>query len=207
MSNGPTGDITALLGQWRDGDRQAERRVAPLLYGTLRSIAGSYLRHERQGHTLEPTALVHEAWIQLSGPAGIQDSDLRWQSRAHFFGIAARIMRRVLVDYGRARGAAKRGRNARRITLHTRDEPRAQPRPVELIAIDRALETLARVDPTGAHLVELRFFGGLTVEEAAAFLGLSRTTTNRRWRRVRAWLHATLSEDLPPGTARVARAS
>jgi len=175
-------EITRLLADWSSGDRQALERLTPLVYDELRRLAGHYLRRERPGHTLQSTALVHEAYLKLVG-----QNNVRWQNRAHFFGIAAQIIRRILVDYARARDADKRGAGAEKLSL---DEAIALPGgpDLDLVALDDALETLARIDPRQARLVELRFFAGLTLEETAEVLQMSLATAKRDWVSAKAWL-------------------
>jgi len=181
MPDLPGGEVTALLKDWSGGDRQALERLMPLVYGELRKLAGSYLRSERSSHTLQPTALVHEAYIRL-----VDQKNVVWQNRAHFFGIASRMMRRILVDHARKRQAAKRGP----LTYHVSD-PAGEPvreRDPELLALDSALSDLEKLDPQQARVVELRFFGGLTVDEIATVSGISSATVKREWRTARAWL-------------------
>jgi len=182
MEGLPERDITALLKDWSGGDREALERLLPAVYGELKRLAASYLRSERPDHTLQPTALVHEAYLRLQGQRSVV-----WSNRAHFYGIAARIMRRILVDHARRRGAAKRDGAALRVTLVDADAG-ADDRAPELIALDSALTTLEELDPQQARIVELRFFGGLTVEETADAAGISTATVKREWRTARAWL-------------------
>lgn len=154
----------------------------PLVYDELRHLASRYLRHERSGHTLQTTALVHEAYIRL-----IDQRQVSWQNRAHFYGIAAQMMRRILVDHARGQQADKRGGGAQKLSL---DEAigLAQEREVDLIALDEALTTLATLDPQQSLIVEMRFFGGLSVEEVAEALSVSRSTIQRDWSMAKAWL-------------------
>lgn len=166
----------------------------PWLYSEMRRIARAIAVGERRDHTLEPTALVHEVWIQLVGPRGVQSSGLVWQSRAHFLGVAARVMRRVLVDHARRRNRAKRGGGLRREPLFEGIASRPA-QAEELLALHMALESLERFAPLEARVVELRFFGGLTVDETAEFVGLSRRSVVRVWRRARAWLTSELGGD------------
>jgi RNA polymerase sigma factor (TIGR02999 family) len=174
-------DLTALLRDASEGDQNALDRLMPLVYGELRKIAASYLRRERKDHTLQPTALVHEAYLRLTN-----QRDMAWQNRAHFYGIAAQMMRRILVDHARKRQAAKRDANAWKVaTAEVGDGAESAP---ELLALDRALEELAQIDPQQAKIVELRFFGGLTVEETAEVAGISPRTVKREWRTAKAWL-------------------
>ncbi len=180
MDGLPERDITALLKDWSGGDREALERLMPVVYGELKRLAASYLRSERPDHTLQPTALVHEAFLRLQGQRSVI-----WSNRGHFFGIAARIMRRILVDHARRRRAAKRDGVVLRLTLV---DAGADDRAPELIALDSALTSLEELDPQQARVVELRFFGGLTVEETAEAAGISTATVKREWRTARAWL-------------------
>jgi RNA polymerase sigma factor (TIGR02999 family) len=178
----PQHEITRLLADWSKGDQQALEKLTPLVYDELRRLARRYLRQERAGHTLQSTALVHEAYLKLVG-----QNHVRWQNRAHFFGIAAQMIRRILVDYARARGADKRGSGAEKLSL---DEAIALPggQDLDLIALDDALEGLARIDERQSRLVELRFFAGLTLEETAEVLQMSLATAKRDWVSAKAWL-------------------
>jgi RNA polymerase sigma factor (TIGR02999 family) len=176
-------EITRLLVDWSNGDKLALEKLTPLVYEELHRLAKRYLRQERQGHTLQSTALVNEAYLKLVGQHSI-----RWQNRAHFFGIAAQLIRRILVDYARTRHAAKRGSNSPRLSL---DEAIAVPgddRDLDLVALDDALEGLSKIDPRQGRLVELRFFAGLTVEETAEVLQMSPATVKREWTAAKAWL-------------------
>lgn len=175
-------EITRLLADWSRGDRQALEKLTPLVYDELRRLASRYLRQERHGHTLQSTALVHEAYLKLVGQNQVQ-----WQNRAHFFGIAAQMIRRILVDYARARTADKRGAGAEKLSL---DEAIALPGypDLDLIALDDALEGLATIDARQSRLVELRFFAGLTLEETAEVLQMSPATAKRDWVSAKAWL-------------------
>jgi RNA polymerase sigma factor (TIGR02999 family) len=180
------GDVTALLVAWGQGDRQADSRLMAVVYEDLRRVARRRLRAERVDHSLAPTALVHEAYMRL-----VDARRVRWQNRAHFFAIAARVMRQVLVDHARAHTAAKRGGAGWRVQLA--DHVGAtMPRDVHLLDLDAALGKLAAIDARLGTLVELRFFGGLTVEEAANVLGLSPATVKRDWTRARACLFREL---------------
>ena len=176
-------EITRLLADWTKGDRQALEKLTPLVYDELRRLAGRYLRQERHGHTLQSTALVHEAYLKLVG-----QNNVHWQNRAHFFGIAAQMIRRILVDYARARSADKRGSGVEKLSL---DEAIALPgtgTDLDLVALDDALEGLAAIDPRQSRLVELRFFAGLTLEETAEVLQMSLATAKRDWVSAKAWL-------------------
>lgn len=186
MSRGYGADaaITELLQQWSDGDREAAERVLPLVYDELRRIAAVHLQGERAGHSLQATAIVHEAYLQLASR-----SALRWPSRAHFYAFAAHLIRRILVDHARARHSAKRGGRLQRLPLSEIDDlpATAAPSP-DLLALDEALSALGALDARKAAVVELRFFGGLSLDETAAQLGISAETVGREWRRARAWL-------------------
>jgi RNA polymerase sigma factor (TIGR02999 family) len=182
----PQRDVTELLTNLKNS-RDAEDQLLPLVYDELRRLAASYMRRENAGHTLQATALVHEAYLQL-----VDQTRVTWQNRAHFFGVAARLMRRILVDHARARNAAKRGGGGQKLTLQEAVGLLGN-RDVELEALDDALTDLARLDPQQSRIVELRFFGGLTVEETAEVLGTSPSTIEREWRTARAWLHSQLT--------------
>lgn len=174
--------MTELLRAWSDGDDHALEQLMPLVEAELRRLARGYMGRERRGHTLQTTALVNEAFLRLTGARR-----LRWQDRAHFLGISANLMRRVLVDYARTRGYRKRGGGAQRVTLHeglvTSTDPAC-----DLVALDRALDALAKVDARKCRMIELRFFGGLTVEETAEVLHVSADTVKRDWRLTKLWL-------------------
>jgi RNA polymerase sigma factor (TIGR02999 family) len=174
--------VTQLLRAWSLGDAQALERLLPLVEAELRRLARAYMARERRGHTLQTTALVNEAYVRL-----VDAQRLRWQDRAHFVGIAARLMRRVLVDHARTRDYKKRGAGAQRVTL-VEDLAVSQPPDVDVLALDRALDALATVDERKARVVELRYFGGLTVEEAAEVLKVSPDTIKRDWRLAKLWL-------------------
>jgi len=183
--------VTDLLIDWTDGNKAALDRLMPIVYDELRQLAKRYLARERPEHTLQPTALVHEAYVKL-----IDQQSVRWQNRAHFFGIAAQLMRRILVDHARRRDAAKRGDGVRNLALE--DFALETPAPaLDILALDQLLVTLTALDPQQGRIVELRFFGGLTVEESAEVLGISSTTVKRDWRSAKAWLY----RELRPGTA------
>ncbi len=179
--------ITQLLRRWSAGDRGAEEEVLPLVYGELRRIAESHFRRERPGHTLQATALVHEAWLRLGSEPG-----LSWPSRSHFYSLVASVIRRILVDHAREHNRLKRGGGMVNVSLEEAMEI-GTGRPPELVEVDDALERLARVDPRKARVVELRFFAGLSVEETAEVLAVSVETVGREWRRARAWLFNALS--------------
>jgi RNA polymerase sigma factor (TIGR02999 family) len=186
--------VTERLQRWTAGDRRAEAQVLPLVYEELQRIARRQFRRERRNHTLEPTAVVHEAFLRLRSVHG-----LHFQSRAQFFAFAAHLIRRILVDHARQRDRAKRGGGAPKATLAEAVDLAAA-RPPDLVALDDALSTLASLDPRRAAVVELRFFGGLTIEETAAQLGISCETVSREWRRAKAWLYEETSRDGPRPT-------
>lgn len=180
-------EITQLLLNWSNGDQSAINRLMPLVYNELRRLAASYLRRERPGHTLEPTALVHEAFLRM-----VSQKEVTWQSRAQFFGLAATLMRNILVDHARRHRAARRGGNEYTLTLSHADRLSDQT-DVGLLALDDALNDLAAIRPQHARLVELKFFGGLTIAETAEVLGISHATVERDWAFARAWLKRELS--------------
>ncbi len=173
--------------RWRDGDREALEELMPLVYDELRRLARHYLRHERSDHTLQSTALVHEAYLRLAG-----GNAPNWQNRAHFFGVAAHIMRQILVEHARGHGAAKRGGNACKLAL---DEAVAlsQQIDVDVVALDKALNELSDLDAQQGRIVELRFFGGLTIEDTSEVLGISPATVKRDWVTARAWLYRAMT--------------
>jgi RNA polymerase sigma-70 factor (ECF subfamily) len=176
------GAVTELLRAWSDGDDGALEQLLPLVEAELRRLARGYMGRERRGHTLQTTALVNEAFLRLTDARRV-----RWQDRAHFLGISARLMRRVLVDHARARGYLKRGGGVQRVTLHEGLVTSPDPA-LDVVALDRALEALAKVDGRKSQIVELRFFGGLSVEEAAEVLHVSPDTVKRDWRLAKLWL-------------------
>jgi len=176
------GAVTELLRAWSDGDDAALEQLIPLMEAELRRLARGYMGRERQGHTLQTTALVNEAFLRLAGARQV-----RWQDRGHFLGISARLMRRVLVDYARRRGFHKRGGDAQRVTLHEGVVAASDPA-VDVVALDRALEALEKSDARKGRIVELRFFGGLSVEETAEVLNVSTDTVKRDWRLAKLWL-------------------
>jgi RNA polymerase sigma factor (TIGR02999 family) len=185
----PPGDVTRLLLAWSNGDRDALEGLIPVVYGELRRIADRYFCHERPGHTLQATGLVHEAYLKL-----IDQQRVRWQNRAQFFGIAAQLMRRILVDHARTRGAVKRGGGVSPVTLVDAAGPSSS-RAVDVIALDDALTRLTRLYPEQGRLVELRYFGGLTIEETGEAMGISPATVKRQWAVARAWLLAHLNHE------------
>jgi RNA polymerase sigma factor (TIGR02999 family) len=185
----PTHDVTELLGAWKSGDERAFERLIPLVYDELHRMARRYLAAERPTVTLQPTALVNEVCLRM-----LVWDQARWQNRGHFFGVSAQMMRRVLVDIARRRDAERRGgRDAVRVPLADVDAPVAQ-RDEDLVAIDEALEKLARLDARKAKVVELRFFGGLSVEETARALDISVRTVHNEWTFARAWLYRALTD-------------
>ena len=180
-------NVTQLLVNWSNGDQAALEKLLPLVNGELRRVAGRYMRKEGHGHTLQTSALVNEAYLRL-----VDQKKVHWQNRAHFFGIAAQLMRRILIDHARRHRFAKRGGGARHVTL---DEGAlvAEARALELLALDHALERLAVLDARKGRIVELRFFGGLSLEETAEVMGISSPTVQREWRAAKAWLHRMLT--------------
>jgi RNA polymerase sigma factor (TIGR02999 family) len=180
-------NITLVLDRWSKGERSALDELIPLIYKELRRLAGNYLRRERQDHTLQPTALINEVFVRL-----IDQNDIKWQNRAHFYGIAARLMRRVLVDHARARQAAKRGGEMYSVSLSKADQI-ANQSSVDLLALHLSLERLEELDPQQSQIVELRFFGGLTIEETAEVMACSHATIERDWKMARAWLRHELA--------------
>jgi RNA polymerase sigma factor (TIGR02999 family) len=187
----PQQQVTQLLCQWRDGDAHALEKLIPVVQPELQRLAHHYMSRERPGHTLQTTALLDDAYLQLAGK-----SHLQWEHRAHFFAVAAQLMRRIMVDHARQRHRLKRGGGAIRVTL---DECFAvtQTRAAELLALDEALEKLAAADQRKAKVVEMRYFGGLTMEEIAEVLKIHVNTVTRDWTAARAWLFAALSgEDM-----------
>jgi len=187
MPAAQTAEITRLLKAWRGGDQAAFERLAPLVYGELRKIAHGYMRSEREGATLQATALVNEAYLRL-----VDAGSVDWQDRAHFFAVSAKMMRRILVDKARSRVRAKRGGHAPKLNLDEIPDP-SSGRSGELIAIDDALADFAKLDPRKANVIELRFFGGLSVDETAEVLKVSPQTVMRDWRLARSWLMRELS--------------
>ena len=179
--------ITELLVDWGKGNQAALEKLMPLVYDELRRLASNYLRRERATHTLQPTALVNEAYLKL-----IDQRNAKWQNRAHFFGISAQLMRRILVDHARQHQAVKRGgSNAQRLSITTAERIAKQPE-VDLLALNEALDELTQMDPQQAQIVELKFFGGLSIDETAEVLGISHATVERDWKMARAWLRRQL---------------
>ena len=182
------GEVTRLLAQASAGDAAARATLFDVLYRELRRLAESVMRAERANHTLQPTALVHEAFLKLAGNEG------RFESRAHFLGVAAAAMRRVLVDHARGRNAQKRGSGATLVTVNDLDDlPRRAPVDIDLVVLDDALSRLTALDSRQGQIVELRFFGGLSVEETAAVVGVSERTIKREWQTSRAWLRREIA--------------
>ena len=192
----PPTSVTQLLSDWGKGDQKALDQLMPLVYSELHRLASRYMRSERLGNTLQSTALVSEAYIKLAGSGPIE-----WQNRAHFFGVAAQIIRHILLDHSRARGSAKRGGGAVALSL---DEAVAAPeqRDVDLEALDDALNELAKIDPLQSRIVELRFFAGLSIEETAAVLKVSRSTVKREWVMARTWIFREIARDNPTAALR-----
>lgn len=178
-------EVTQLLLDWNNGDSAAVDKLMPIIYAELRQLAACYLKRERSDHTLQPTALVHEAYLKL-----IEHNRVNWQNRAHFFGAAARLMRRILVDHARSRKAAKRG-GGYKVSL-TEEIAVSKPADFDLLALDDALEQLAALDGQQSRVVELRYFGGLSIEDTAEALMISPATVKRLWTTARAWLHHQL---------------
>src|SRR5262245_6202490 len=184
----PPNEITQLLHKWRDGDHAALDQLLPVVYQELRKLADSYLRGERSSHTLQPTALINEAYLRL-----IKQDFPEWQSRRHFFGVAAQLMRQILVEHARAHSAAKRGGGAQKISLD--ETPTfSQDQAADLVALDDALIALAKFDERKARIVELRYFGGFSVEEVASALDISVATVGREMRMAQAWLHREMAK-------------
>lgn len=185
--NTPNQNITQLLVDWRNGDQEALNQLMPLVYEELRRMANYYMRNERKGHTLQTSALVNEAYLRL-----VDHENIQWQNRSHFFGLAAQAMRRILVDHARSRNYQKRGGGAEQVSL---DEAAtlAEDRAAELIALDDALQELAKFDQRKSRIVEMRYFGGLSGEEVAEALGISTATVSRDWETAKAWLLRELS--------------
>jgi RNA polymerase sigma factor (TIGR02999 family) len=182
-------DVTELLMEWRGGDQSALDRLLPLVYAELRKIARRCLHGERRDHTLQTTGLVHEAYLRL-----VQSNRVQWRDRAHFFALTAQLMRRVLVDEARKRAVNKRGGGMTRVALDDVLVPVAEPS-VDVLALDEALSRLSEVSPRKARVVEMRFFGGLTIEETAAVLGVSTDIVKREWRTAKLWLARALTAD------------
>ena len=186
-----TDDLTGLLIEWGQGDKAALDRLTPLVYDEIRRISHRYVQREREGQTLQTTALVNEAYLRLAGSANIS-----WQNRAHFFAVTAQVMRRILIDHARRRQYVKHGGEAQRVAFEAAvsETPlMSQPRAAELLALDEALDELARLDPRKSRVVELRYFGGLSLEETAEVLEVSPMTVRRDWRAAKAWLYRAVN--------------
>ena len=188
----PDADVSGLLRAWRAGDIEARDRLLPVMYEELRRRAAHHLRRERVGHTLQPTALVHEAYLRL-----VKQDRTAWQNRAQFLGVASKMMRRILVDRARARNRVKRSGAWARVTLDA-EVAQSQGQPIEVLDLDRALDELAAFDSRKSQVAELRFFGGLSLEESGHVLGLSVATLEREWQAARAWLYARLTGKTVP---------
>lgn len=188
MSQTSTHEVTRLLLDWSKGDKTALDKLMPLIYEELRRLAHRYMSRERAGHTMQTTALVNEAYVRL-----VNRKNVHWQDRAHFFAIAAELMRTILVDHARSHASTKRGGGARKLSL---DEALvvSQERAADVVALDEALRALALIDPKQSRIVELRFFGGLTIEETAEVLDLSAATIKREWSTAKAWLYHELAK-------------
>jgi RNA polymerase sigma factor (TIGR02999 family) len=193
MDTGPREELTDLLMEWGRGSQPALDRLMPHVYDELRMLARNYLRRERPGHTVQTGTLVHEAFVRL-----IEGQRIPWEGRAHFFGIAARLMRQILIDHARARDAQKRGSGEAAEPLASALSVAVQAMDVGVLALDRALQDLAAIDPEQARVVELRFFGGLTVEETAHVMGTSTGTVKREWAMARAWLRRAIAAEASP---------
>ena len=186
-------NLTGLLIEWRQGDRAALDRLTPLVYDEIRRIAHRYVQREREGHTLQTTALVNEAYLRLAG-----QQQINWQNRAHFFAVTAQVMRHILIDYARRRQFVKHGGEAQRISfdevLATQEATlMSKPRAAELLALDEALDELGKLDPRKGRVVELRYFGGLSLDETAEVLEVSPMTVRRDWRAAKAWLYKAVN--------------
>lgn len=190
MKQEESADITRMLIELTDGNKEVVNEILPLIYAELRKLAGNYLRRERGNHTLQPTALVHEAYMKL-----IDQKKVKWQNRSHFFGIAAQVMRRILMDYARQHKAEKRGGVGENISLEEEFVIIQDEKSHQLLALDEALEKLAKMDEMKAKIVELRYFGGLSVQETAEVLGVSEITVKRHWRMAKAWLYGQISSN------------
>lgn len=188
-----TDDLTGLLVEWAQGDRAALDRLTPLVYDEIRRIAHRYVQREREGHTLQTTALINEAYLRLAGSQNID-----WQNRAHFFAVTAQVMRHILIDHARRRRYVKHGGEAQRIPFDVAMDEGVlmlAPRAAELLALDEALDELAKLDPRKSRVVELRYFGGLSLEETAEVLEVSLMTVRRDWRAAKAWLYKRVMSD------------
>lgn len=184
-------EVARLLRDWGSGNQQALEELLPLIYNELRHLAHNFLYRERPGHTLQTTALVHEAYLKL-----IDQKDARWQNRSHFFAIAAQAMRRILIDSARRHAAMKRGGPQEKLSLDEAPDASLEPN-TKLLALDEALKALAEIDPDQSRIVELRYFGGLTIDETAEVMSVSAATVKREWAMARAWLHQALTNNEP----------
>jgi RNA polymerase sigma factor (TIGR02999 family) len=187
MAATSTSEVTRLLVDWSNGDHAALDELIPLVYDELRRLAGRYMRRESQGHTLQTSALVNEAYLRL-----IDQKYVKWQNRAHFYGVAAQLMRRILVDHARSRSRTKRGGGTQMVSLA--DQAVVSEETAEVIALDVALNSLAEMDPRKSQIVEMKFFGGLTTEEVAEVLNVTTRTVEREWRKAKAWLNRAISK-------------
>jgi RNA polymerase sigma factor (TIGR02999 family) len=183
-------EVTELLLAWGDGRGEALDELIPMVYEDLRRLAAGYMQRESAGHPLQPTALVSEAYLRL-----VDQRRVKWRNRAHFFGVAAGMMRRILIDYARRRRAERRGRDWKRVTLTGVDVTSGEASQIDVLVLHDLLERLAVFDPRQARIVELRYFGGLTIDEAAEVVGISEATVAREWTIAKAWLRANLSPD------------
>ena len=181
-------DVTGMLAKWGLGDKGVLNQLLPAVYDELHRMAARYLRRERPDHTLQPSALINEAYLRL-----VDQSSVTWQNRAHFFGIAANVMRRIRVDHARGHQAAKRGGSVIKLPLDEAVHGSPMEEEMDLVALDAALTRLAKMDPEQSKLVELRYFGGLTIEETAQVMGISPATVKRSWTISRAWLRREIS--------------
>jgi RNA polymerase sigma factor (TIGR02999 family) len=188
MSSGAAPDVTQLLVNWSHGDQQALEELMPLVYGELRRLASAHLRRERPNHTLQSTALVNEAFMRL-----VNQHNVEWRNRAHFYGIAAQMIRRILVDYARSQHAEKRGAGAVKLELDDAMAVAQQAPDVDLLGLNNALERLAGLDERQSRIVELRFFAGLSIEETAEVMHLSPASIKREWQTARAWLYREMN--------------
>jgi RNA polymerase sigma factor (TIGR02999 family) len=187
MTDHSSQSVTLFLVRWRNGDQEALNQLMPLVYDELRRLANSYLRRERRGHTLQATALVHEAYVRL-----VDQTHANWQNRAHFYGVAAQLMRRILVNHARTQQAAKRGSGGLKLSLNEATA-KTKEREAEVVALDDALMDLKEIDPQQSRIVELRYFAGLNIEETAEALGISPATVKREWNTAKAWLYNQLN--------------
>lgn len=188
----PCGEVSGLLRAWSDGDRAALDKLTPIVYDELHRLARSYMKHERTGHSLQTSALVNEAYMRL-----VDYKNMQWQNRSHFFAVSAQLMRRILVDHAR-RHNLKRGRGVQHVSLDETAEV-GKGRAADLVALDQAMETLAKIDPRKVQVVEMKFFGGLSVEETAAVLNVSAVTVMRDWSTAKAWLYRELAGETAHG--------